>query len=161
MLRLSSCVLGLLSILSTSCASPSAQTNPFVGTWKLISLERHNADGTLVTGVNPVGGVDPTGIVMYDAAGHVSLQIMPSGRARTPGSPALTPEQTLFGYVAYYGTYTLDQANRIMTVKFDGALSPTMLGTTGQRYYEINGNRMKFRPSLATGANELTWERIG
>ena len=156
--------LALLSLLAVSCVKPP-EANPFVGTWKLVSIERRHADGSLVPGVNPVGGVDPTGIVMYDAAGHVSLQIMPSGRAQTVNTlQPLTVEQAqaaLFGCVMYYGTYTLDQAKRIMTIHFDGALSPSMIGTTGQRFYEINGNRMSFRPSLESGANLLTWERVG
>src|SRR5438128_4123345 len=67
---------------STVARGPGAR-NPFVGTWKLISIERRSADGSLVPGVNPVGGVDATGTVMYDDAGHGPLPIMPSGRLRT------------------------------------------------------------------------------
>ena len=135
--------------------------NPFVGTWKLISIETRGADGALIPGPNPVGGVNPTGTVMYDAAGHVSLQIMPSGRPPSLNIlQPLSPEQAkeaLFGYIAYYGTYTLDQRTRTMHIHFDGSLNPSMVGTNGERYYEFNGNRMKFR----AGANTtLSWERV-
>jgi hypothetical protein len=135
--------------------------NPFVGTWKLISIETRGPDGALIPGPNPVGGVNPTGTVMYDASGHVSLQIMPSGRAPSLNTlQPLAPEQAkeaLFGYVAYYGTYTLDERAKVMHIHFDGSLNPSMVGTTGERFYEFEGDRMTFR----AGANtRLSWRRV-
>jgi hypothetical protein len=127
----------------------------------LISIERRGADGAAIPGVNPVGGVNPSGTVMYDAAMRVSLQIMPSGRAGTLNTlQPLTPEQAqaaLFGYVAYFGTYKIDEAARVMHIHFDGSLNPSMVGTDGDRFYEFSGNRMTFR----AGTNWLTWERVG
>jgi hypothetical protein len=146
---------------STLGRGPGA--NPFVGTWRLVSIERRAADGAPVPGVNPVGGVDPTGTVMYDADGHVSLQIMPRGRPRTLDIlQPLTPDQAkaaLFGYIAYFGTYTLDERQRVMHIHFDGSLNPAMAGTDGERYYEFNGNRMTFRAGT-TATTRLTWERV-
>jgi lipocalin-like protein len=135
--------------------------NPFVGTWKLIAIETRGADGKPIPGPNPVGGVNPAGTVMYDAAGHVSLQIMPSGRPASLNTlQPLTPEQAkeaLFGYVAYYGTYTLDERAKVMHIHFDGSLNPSMVGTDGERYYEFDGDRMTFR----AGANtRLSWEHV-
>jgi hypothetical protein len=157
----------LVAMFILASPQPSSVTmraqanNPFVGTWKLISIETRGPDGAIAPGPNPVGGVNPTGTVMYDAAGHVSLQIMPSGRPASlnilqPLSPQQAKE-ALFGYIAYYGTYTLDQRTRTMHIHFDGSLNPSMVGTNGERYYEFNGNRMKFR----AGANTtLSWERV-
>src|SRR6476646_3688345 len=138
--------MAILASLQASSVTMRAQAaNPFVGTWKLISIETRAADGAIAPGPNPVGGVNPTGTVMYDAAGHVSLQIMPSGRPASLNIlQPLTPEQAreaLFGYIAYYGTYTLDQRTRTMHIHFDGSRNPSMVGTNGERYYEFNGNR--------------------
>ena len=151
----------LASLQASSVGIRAQGNNPFVGTWKLISIETRGADGAIVPGPNPVGGVNPTGTVMYDAAGHVSLQIMPSGRPASLNIlQPLSPEQAkeaLFGYIAYYGTYTLDERTRTMHIHFDGSLNPSMVGTNGERYYEFNGDRMKFR----AGANTtLSWERV-
>jgi hypothetical protein len=152
----------ILASLQASSVTMRAQAdNPFVGTWKLISIETRGPDGAIAPGPNPVGGVNPTGTVMYDAAGNVSLQIMPSGRPASLNIlQPLSPEQAkeaLFGYIAYYGTYRLDQRTRTMHIHFDGSLNPSMVGTNGERYYEFNGNRMKFR----AGANTtLSWERV-
>ena len=155
-------VIFVLALAQAASVSVEAQANnPFVGTWRLISIETRGADGSIAPGPNPVGGVNPTGTVMYDAAGHVSLQIMPSGRPATLNIlQPLSPDQAkeaLFGYIAYYGTYTLDLRARVMHIHFDGSLNPSMVGTDGERYYEFNGNRMTFR----AGANtRLSWERV-
>ena len=155
-------VVFILATLSGPRAGAQSR-NPFVGTWKLISIESRAADGSVPPAPNPVGGVNPTGMVMYDAAGHVSLQIMPSGRPSSLNTlQPLSPEQAkeaLFGYVAYYGTYTLDQQRRVMHIHFDGAVNPSMVGTNGDRYYEFDGNRMTFRAGT-TSTTRLTWERM-
>ena len=154
---------GVLLVYSAGMSlRPNAQArNPFVGTWTLISIETRGPDGKPIPGPNPVGGVNPTGTVMYDAAGHVSLQIMPGGRTASLNTlQPLTPEQAreaLFGYVAYYGTYTLDERAKVMHIHFDGSLNPSMVGTDGERYYEFDGDRMTFR----AGANtRLSWQRV-
>ena len=155
-------VMVMVAISSGQQAGAQAR-NPFVGTWKLISIESRAADGSVPAGPNPVGGEHPTGMVMYDAEGHVSLQIMPGGRPSSLNTlQPLTPDQArtaLLGYVAYYGTYTLDQQARVMHIHFDGAINPSMVGTNGDRYYEFNGNRMTFRAGT-TSTTRLTWERV-
>jgi hypothetical protein len=155
-------VMSILALFQASGVRTQAQSNnPFVGTWKLIAIESRGPDGNVLPEPNPVGGLNPTGTVMYDAAGHVSLQIMPSGRPATLNTlQPLSPDQAkeaLFGYVAYYGTYTLDPPARVMRIHFDGAINPSMVGTEGERFYEFSGNRMTFR----AGANtRLSWERV-
>ena len=155
-------VMSILALFQASGVSTQAQSNnPFVGTWRLISIESRGPDGNILPGPNPVGGVNPTGTVMYDAAGHVSLQIMPSGRPSSVNIlQPISPDQAkdaLFGYIAYYGTYTLDEPGRVMHIHFDGSLNPSMVGTDGERFYEFSGNRMTFR----AGANtRLSWERV-
>lgn len=139
----------------------AARPNPFVGAWKLVSIERRNPDGSAIPGVNPVGGVNPTGLVMYDASGHMSLQIMPGGRPPSINTlQPMTPDQehaALSNFVSYYGTYSIDEAKKTLNLHFDGAINPSMVGTNGTRLYEFTGNRMIFH----AGNNILTWERIG
>jgi hypothetical protein len=169
MLRTSGLAIALFVLALVSPARIAAQrgpgrgtagANPFVGAWKLVSIERRNPDGSLIPGVNPVGGVNPTGMVMYDAGGHMSLQIMPGGRAKTLNTlQPLTPEQSqsaLFGFVSYYGTYTIEEAKKTLHLHFDGAINPSMVGTDGTRLYEFNGNRMIFH----AGNNVLSWEKM-
>ena len=161
--RAAALLAGVVAMLvqSAGTRTDAQSRNPFVGTWKLISIETRGPDGALIPGPNPVGGLNPSGTVMYDVDGHVSLQIMPSGRPSSLNTlQALTPDQAkeaLFGYVAYYGTYTLDARAKVMHIHFDGSLNPSMVGTNGDRFYEFDGDRMTFR----AGANtRLSWLRV-
>jgi hypothetical protein len=161
--RTAALLVGVVAVLwqSAGTRTGAQARNPFVGTWKLISIETRGPDGALIPGPNPVGGLNPSGTVMYDAAGHVSLQIMPSGRPASLNTlQPLTPDrakEALFGYIAYYGTYTLDERAKVMHIHFDGSLNPSMVGTNGDRFYEFDGDRMTFR----AGANtRLSWRRV-
>src|SRR5262245_54322025 len=73
---------------------------PFVGTWRLVSIEGGSQTNDR--------GPRPTGVIMYDQHGLMNVQIMPDRpRPKWTGTP--TPDQALQamrGYTAYWGTYT-------------------------------------------------------
>ena len=51
-------------------------SNPFVGTWKLISCNAHRRNGKVL----PIYGPCPEGRLFYDIAGNMSVHIMQAGR---------------------------------------------------------------------------------
>ena len=53
-------------------------SNQFVGTWKLISCEAKRADGQIVYPF----GANPIGMLMYDATGHMTAQLMRTDRPK-------------------------------------------------------------------------------
>ena len=53
-------------------------SNPFVGTWKLVSFEMQGADGQ----VTYLFGKDAVGYIIYTPEGYVSVNMM--SRARRP-----------------------------------------------------------------------------
>ncbi len=122
----------------------------FIGTWRLVSIESATA--------NPNRGARPTGYIYYDSTGHMGVQIMPDRvRASWTGSP--TPEQAkdaLTGYTAYFGTYTVDERQRLVTHHREGSLVPGAVDFV--RKYEFAGDRLTLTP--VGGANHLTWELI-
>lgn len=80
-----------------------------VGHWSLASFEV--ASGNLTE--YPFGR-DAIGQIIYDSAGHMAVQIMKAARPPfASGDQAVgTAEEVsaaLQGYVAYYGTYTVDE----------------------------------------------------
>jgi hypothetical protein len=59
----------------------------------------------------------------------------------TPDSP--TPQEALQifnGYIAYYGTYTVDASN--ISVRVEGAWDPSQVGTDQVRPYELRGDKL-------------------
>jgi hypothetical protein len=112
-----------------------------VGTWKLISAEdRASASDPWIpyTFGNP-----PSGYFVYDATGHASIQIMttPPQKIATPDSPTPAEALAIFnGYIAYYGTYTVDAKN--ITVQVEGAWDPSQVGSSQARPYEVKGDKL-------------------
>ncbi len=112
-----------------------------VGTWRLISAEDRSSSGD--PWVPYTFGNPPSGYFIYDPTGHASIQIMttPPQKIATPDSP--TPEDALAifnAYIAYYGTYTIDEAN--ITVQVEGAWDPSQVGTAQARPYELRGDTL-------------------
>lgn len=128
-----------------------------LGGWRLVSAF---ADGkpTFARGVNP------TGILFYDATGWMSVHIQgdhpPLDLA--PGAEP-TPEQALHQikiYNAYFGTYTVDEAKKIIVHHRLGSVNPGWRRQPDYvRAYEIVGDdRVILRP--VGNRNELVWERL-
>ncbi len=136
----------------------------FVGTWKLVSSEYRFSSGETLK-------LYDAGVLMYDAQGNMSVQLMQSNRPafaqadRLGGT--LEETQTAFqGYQAYYGTYTIDETQRAVTHHLQGSLLPNWVGVDQVRFYELSGNRLTLRtpPLIIRGAEAvgyLVWQREG
>lgn len=121
--------------------SPESLREQLVGTWKLISAE--DVDPKTGKWIPYTFGNPPSGYFIYDATGHASIQIMttPPVTIASPDSP--TPEEALAifnGYIAYYGTYSVDDAN--ISVQVEGAWDPTQVGTNQARPYLLSGDTL-------------------
>lgn len=105
MKRISPCLAVLVTAMSVCVAQePSTRAvdrSAVIGTWTLVSAETLGPDGRVTS---EWMGRDPTGLIVYDATGHISVQIMrdppptfSAGRDR-PG----TPEEFTAAYQGYY-----------------------------------------------------------
>jgi hypothetical protein len=137
--------------------APETRRAPLVGTWRLVAI-----DGGPENDVNR--GAKPTGILMYDPHGLMSVQIMPDRpRATWRGLP--TPAQALEairGYTAYWGTYTIEDQTHTVTHHRQGMIDGGMVDYVRQFQVTDGGNRLTLTP-VSGGtihANHLTWERV-
>lgn len=111
-----------------------------VGTWRLISAEDRNSPSD--PWVPYTFGNPPSGYFIYDATGHASIQIMTTPPQKISSDPPPADEALAIynNYIAYYGTYTVDQAN--ITVQVEGAWDPTQVGTAQARPYELSDDTL-------------------
>src|ERR1700735_1787516 len=93
------------------------------GAWNLLLI-----DGIDGEGINhPLYGPNPEGIAMYSANGYVAVEIMRSiNRPRFASGnrdKGTTDENaaTVQGTLAYYGTYTVDEAGKTLTEHVEGS----------------------------------------
>jgi len=130
----------------------------FIGTWKLASFERRGPDGEL----GPSANSYRNGLLVYTPTGHMSLQLTRENRQQFEGRA--TPEEAqaaLYSYIAYYGTFTVNQTQGSITHHRQGHLIPDRV-TDGMRYFRFSGNRLMLTaPPTGEGmTTTLTWERI-
>ncbi len=165
-----SCRAALALVVSlTACgapaAPPTASIDQLVGAWTLVSWERTAEDGT----VTQPYGADAAGQIVYTADGRMSAQLMRPGR-EFPDPQSVTGEEMgaaiLRGFFSYYGTYAVDQENRVVTHHVLGALLPDWVGTHRPRSFTFDGpDRITLStapdPGRTGGAiSVLVWERV-
>ena len=141
-----------------------------VGTWSLESRRDRAIDGT--TQIEPSLGETPLGLLIYDAKGHVAVQLMK--RERSSVGAAEPSQQTSGGtnsssgsgpYDAYFGTYTVDIQAGTVTHHIDGALAPADVGRTLTRHFELRGDALTLSFQTTVGGKGvvtrvIVWRRV-
>jgi Lipocalin-like domain len=138
-------------VVSAPCkAAPAAKQ--FFGAWRYV--------GATIDGQPRFGrGPSPKGIICYDPSGLMCVQVAPD-RDRNKAGSAPTPEEAkaaLTDYVAYFGTYSVDEGARTITHHRQASVQPGDVGDL-VRSYEFSGDRLILRPPGTT--YEIVWERI-
>ena len=137
----------------------------FAGAWRLAAYELEGDDGKIT---QPYGE-KPEGMLMYDAEGHMAVQIMRPGTAPFAANDRWlgTDEElraAFEGYIAYYGRYTVDTDRREVTHHVEGSVFPNYIGRRLVRYYEIGEGRLTLStPPMpfggSPGVGRLVWVR--
>ena len=135
---------------NTTIGSLRGTTDRLVGGWNLVSRVTTSAAGTVI--VDPGLSASPRGVLIYDHFGHVAAQLSRQGRTKE----MLTDEcreaekvkgtddtsQTILGYDAYFGTYTVNAKKGIVTHHLEGALFPGDIGKNITRRFSISGDTL-------------------
>lgn len=137
----------------------SAAQSRFVGTWSLASIERRDVED------EPLAPMleDRLGYLIYDASGYMGLTIMRPERAPYPddGPTAEEALAQLGSYASYFGRFTVDEAEGIVTHHVEGSLDPRGEGSDYERVYTLTEERLTLQPPPgADGSKTLvTWLR--
>jgi hypothetical protein len=142
----------------------TAEQRKFVGFWKLISNERRDDKGTVLSS-NP----GQFGYIIYTAAGFMAVHMVQPDRkpyAAAQPTPA-EARQNLRTYTNYFGPFYVHQDDGYVVHDQFGSLS---MGRTSpspqQRYYRFVGNRLLLQPPPTYNADgsvtqgTITWEKV-
>jgi len=95
------------------------------GGWQLVSRAVTSENGAPV--VDRSLGATPTGYLTYDPGGRMAVQIMRNDRSAaidcgvSDSTVVANNTQSISGYDAYFGTYTVDESKRTVTHHAEGA----------------------------------------
>lgn len=131
-----------------------------VGTWLFVSTTVMLADGS------PVYGSNPKGLLIITENGFYSTHIL---RADVPKFAAKnrlqgTPEENkaaVQGSIASWGRYTVNEANKSITIRFEASTYPNNTGIEQTRPFTITGDDLKItNPGSSTGEqSDLIYKR--
>ena len=156
-------VLGILAVLGVLGALThvgAAAPRDLVGTWTLSSVER------LGTGSTPTTLPLPRGLLVFDAAGH-AFELATSGR-RAPyaaNQPTPAEAQVVFAsFGGFWGSYKVDEPQKKITYRPEGAVNPNAMGQDLVRSYELTGDRLVVTSPADSvdgrDAMRWTWDRV-
>ena len=146
----------------TLAQSPQDQ---LVGTWMLASIYVEGPDGSRL---EPFGR-KPTGILIMDGNGHISVEFIDSGVPKFASNDRLegTPEENkavVHGTLCYFGTYSVIDADRTLNIHIESSSYPNWSGTNQNRFLALTGDEMNWtNPTASTGGPGFTghtvWKR--
>jgi hypothetical protein len=126
--------LGLALLPGGAIAQTKSLKDQLVGTWTLVSWEQINKDGTKLQRF----GTNPKGIATFDANGRLFLMFarpdLPKIASLNPTTA--TPEEAkavVAGSLAYFGTYTVNDADKVIMMRLDASTLPNQVGSDQKR----------------------------
>jgi Lipocalin-like domain len=134
------CAAAALFIANQAVAEAPTLKQQLVGTWMIVSWEIAPANGTKQQTANPKG------ILMFDAGGRYALVTAPAGRPKFKTASQPTTEELLAAtknFAASNGTWSISEADKILTMRFETAVVPDNEGTDLISSVSIAGDELK------------------
>ena len=169
--RFCTLILTTMSLLLLGVALPAGAAagqqktlkEQLVGTWRVVSVSVERKDGS---SFDPWGG-KANGTLIFTRDGHFALINTRSGRPKFASGNRMegTPEEnktTVQGALGYFGTYTVNEAEKTYSVQIVGSTYPNDEGTKQTRSFTIAGDELKFTnpaPTVGGSAAHVTLKR--
>ena len=138
-----------------------------VGSWRLVSVATVRPNGEEVT---DWAGQRPSGLLMYQPNGYMSVQIRRDPPASWPHKSVddgtVEERASAFDrYYAYFGGYDVDEAKGVVHHYVEGSLEPQEVGVTYERGFKLDGDKLLLTATPFTFKgeqryNKLLWERL-
>lgn len=161
-------VLGAALPAGDAVARQTSLKEQLAGTWKLVSVDNVGSVGSK----GDVSGPNPKDVVIDTSDGHFALvdtrsdvpRLAPG--TRDTGSPA-DDKAVVQVSVASFGTYSGNEADKVITLHIEGGTIASLIGRTHRRTHQrriiisLTADELKFtNPATSSGQTlHLTWKR--
>lgn len=155
--------LGLAVLPDIAVGQQKSLKEQLAGTWRIVSNDNVAPDGTK----RQLFGPSPKGILVLAANGQYSQIIVRPDTPKFKVNNRLqgTPEENkaaVHGTTATFGTWSVDEANKMLIVRNEGGMFPNQLGTETKRSVTLAGDELKVsNPAPASGGkSDSVWKRV-
>jgi hypothetical protein len=161
MRALSFLLVGIAVFAGDAIGQQKSLTDQLVGTWIYVSSTRTAADGTKNADSHLKG------IVIYTSDGHFAFVTARDDlpKLANPDRTRATPDEAtaiLIGAIAYYGTYVVNEREKVITANVEGGTYPNLIGTDQKRIItSLTADELRFtNPRTPAGVTlEFVWKR--
>jgi len=160
LLRISAVIaLGLAVLPARAVSQQKSLKDQLVGTWTLTAWEQTRPDGSKLQRF----GTNPKGIHVFDADGRTYILFsrpdLPKIASNNPSMP--TPEEAkgiVDGSIAYYGTYTVDEGSKVITVKVEVSTFATQVGVDQKRTIaSVSADELKMVNTTVLSGGQISY----
>ena len=141
--------------MASNGASAQVDKN-LVGTWTVVSVT-YEQGGKKIEPYGP----NVKGTQIYDANGRIATVVLRPDLPKVASNNRMTAtaeesQKIVHGSIAYFGTYTTNEADHSVTVQIEGATLPNWMGTSQKRTYTISGDQLTISNPTGSGAGAAT-----
>jgi hypothetical protein len=148
---------------SDTLAQQKSLKEQLVGTWTLVSSVQVRADG----GKLKQFGANPKGINVFDANGRFFLMVASADNSKIAAKgPSESNVEEIGGLIAesiaYYGTYLVNEAEKVVTLHLDASTFPNQIGTDQRRTItSLTADELKYSSPAAMAGVQVhqVWTR--
>jgi hypothetical protein len=148
---------GLALLPSNAVSQQTSLKNQLVGTWTVVSWEQTRKDGSKFERF----GTNPKGVNVFDANGRFVVMFarpdLPKIASNNPSTP--TPEEAkaiVGGAIGYFGTYTVDEATKTITLHIEASSFPNQLGSEQKRTITaLTADELKYSNPVAVSGGKI------
>ena len=150
---------------SDSLAQQKSPKEQLVGTWTLVSSDQVRPDGTKLQQY----GSDPKGINVFDANGRFFVLIASADDSKiasnNPNPNKTNPEEgggLIPESMAYYGTYLVNEAEKVVMLHLEASTFPNLVGTDQKRIItSLTADELSYNNPAAMRGVEVhqVWKR--
>ena len=165
-LRISTITALGVALMTNATVGQSAKSDKerLIGTWTLVSITSGEGANQTLGGDWP--GPNPKGTMMVDANGRFSIMAVRSDLPKFGSNNRMsgTPEENqaiVQGSIAFFGTYSIDEATHVLTVNVEGSTFPNFTGGTQTRILSFGDDEVTYlnpTPSMG-GSAKVTYRR--
>ncbi len=144
---------------STAVGQQKSLKEQLAGIWTPVSSDNVAPDGTK----RQLFGANPKGILILDASGRYAFVQVRPGRPKFASNNRLqgTPEENKAaqeGAVATFGTWSVNEADKTVGLRIEGAVYPNAEGTDGKRaIVSLTADELKWvNPAAGSGGRTET-----